>query len=181
MAVVESLSKAFYWSIKYFLSDNSDLILDIGDRVYLDFPLFKYNKPLPYVLITDYIILGSPDSQPYQGASSELLRFEFVLSVHCSTHTEQTWLPEKVKRIILSEQVTDGDETIDGIQIYKGFTPQGDADANSELYAAELNMGNIIPLGGEVISDVQRRYRSNMTVWSDVVKDKTKIFLTANS
>jgi len=175
MAVVSSLSEAFYNSLIYFLKNDTELDDYFSTRVYLENPeLNLSNLVLPFLTIKDYLNTEDIFAAPQvSGFENKLITFHFSIGVYCSTYAQQRYLPE-FTRVRINQATVSGTS---GIQIYSGWTA-GSPDVGSELYVADIETGDITPLGGEEISDITRKFRSFIDVTSSVMKDFTKVFIT---
>jgi len=175
MSTVNSLSEAFYNSIIYFLRNDSNLSTHFSNRVYLENPNLNLTVlTLPFLTVKDYLNSEDTFAAPeVSGYENKLVTFHFSIGVYCSTYAEQRYLPELV-RTGINKSTVNG---VPGIQIYKGWTDD-DPDTGSEIYVAEIETGDITPLGGETEEDVTRKFRSFLDCTSSVMKDFSKIFIT---
>ena len=185
MANVNNLQEAFYNSLIYFLKSSAALDTDFVNRMYISNPdLNLSNLTLPFILVTPYLNEGDVFEQPDVGGSamgvnftSRLMKFNFTIGVYCNTYAKQRELPQLVRRTILSATVS----SEDGIQVYKGFDSSGDPDVGSELVVADVELGDITPLGGETEEDVVRKFRSMIDGYWEYPADKTVRFITTNT
>jgi len=175
MAVVGSLSEAFENSLVYFLRNNTVLDDYFSTRVYMSTPDTNLsNLTVPFIVLKNYLkqeeIFAAPQMA---GNENKLVIFNLSIGIYCETFAQQRYLPELVRKEINASVVG----TTPGIQIYSGWTAAA-YDVGTELYVADLDVGDIYPLGGETEEDITRKFRSFIDATSSVMKDFSKVFIT---
>lgn len=175
----DNLTEALYYSLRYFLYNDSDVNVD---TVYIaNQDLNISSLTVPFIIVRPYDWRWGLWTMPDEKKFAE---FYFDLWVSCTDFDHQQELPPLVRKKLNAATATDADGNtgMPGIQVYTAFdissTGAGGPDTGTKLCEADLDLTAMRAFEVTTPEEENRRYMTIISGYWSREKEKDKDFIS---